>query len=54
MAEEKVENTLLEHFKDIIATDETLRIREFLNDQNISDVAELINELPAFAISSSK
>src|SRR5688572_11814216 len=48
MAEEKVENNLLEHFKDIIATDETLRIREFLNDQNISDVAELINELPEF------
>ena len=48
MAEEKVENNLLEDFRDVISTDDTLRIREFLNDQNISDVAELINELPEF------
>ena len=48
MAEEIEETNLLEDFKDIIATDDTLRIREFLNDQNISDVAELINELPEY------
>jgi magnesium transporter len=48
MAEEIEENNLLEDFREIIATDDTLRIREFLNDQNISDVAELINELPEY------
>ena len=48
MAEEKVENSLLEEFQEIIASDDTLRIREFLNDQNISEVAELINELPEY------
>ena len=48
MAEEKEENSLLESFQEIILTDDTLRIREFLNDQNISDVAELINEFPEY------
>jgi len=48
MAEEIEESNLVEDFKKIIATDDTLRIREFLNDQNISDVAELINELPEY------
>jgi len=48
MAEEIEDNALLEEFKEIIATDDTLSIREFLNDQNISDVAELINELPEY------
>lgn len=48
MAEEIEESNLVEDFKEIIATDDTLRIREFLNDQNISDVAELINELPEY------
>lgn len=48
MAEEKEENNLVETFKEIIATDDTLKSREFLNDQNISDVAELINELPEY------
>jgi magnesium transporter len=48
MAEEIEESNLVEDFREIIATDDTLRIREFLNDQNISDVAELINELPEY------
>jgi magnesium transporter len=48
MAEEIEESNLVEDFKEMIATDDTLRIREFLNDQNISDVAELINELPEY------
>ncbi len=48
MAEEIEESNLVEHFKELITTDDTLRIREFLNDQNISDVAELINELPEY------
>lgn len=48
MAGEKEETTLQEDFKEIIATGDTLRIREFLNDQNISDVAELINEFSEY------
>lgn len=48
MAEEKEETTLLDDFKEIVASDDKLRIREFLNDQNISDVAELINEFPEY------
>ncbi|MEO5999225.1 MAG: magnesium transporter [Chitinophagaceae bacterium] len=38
-----------EQFKEIIATEDKLQIREFLNDQNISDIAELIYELEDYA-----
>ncbi len=48
MADEKEINILLEDFSEIIATDDTLRIREFLNIQNISDVAELIYKFPEY------
>ncbi len=37
-----------EQFEDVIATDDKLQITDFLNDQNISDVAELINEYPEY------
>jgi magnesium transporter len=37
-----------EQFEQLIATEDKLAIREFLNDQNISDVAELINVYPDF------
>jgi magnesium transporter len=37
-----------EQFEDAIATDDKLKIADFLNDQNISDVAELINEYPEY------
>lgn len=37
-----------EQFEDVIATDDKLQIADFLNDQNISDVAELINEYPEY------
>jgi magnesium transporter len=37
-----------EQFEQLIATEDKLAIREFLNDQNISDVAELINAYPDF------
>lgn len=40
--------TLKEQFLEVIQTDDVLAIREFLNDQNISDVAELIDEFPEF------
>lgn len=40
--------TLQEQFLDIVQKEEVLQIREFLNDQNISDVAELIREFPEY------
>ena len=48
MAEEKVENSLVETFQELVGSDDKLGIREFLNDQNISDVAQLINEMPEY------
>lgn len=39
---------LSEQFERIIATEDKLQIRDFLNDQKISDVAELINEYPEY------
>ncbi len=39
---------LMEQFEQIIALDDKLQIADFLNDQNISDVAELINEYPEY------
>lgn len=42
------EQNLLEKFEQIIATENKLEIREFLDDQNIADVAELINEYPDY------
>mgnify|MGYP001484222913 FL=1 len=44
----EIEN-LREQFLELVSREEVLPIREFLNDQNISEVAELINELPEFA-----
>jgi magnesium transporter len=38
-----------DQFEKIIATEDKLQIREFLNDQNISDIAELIYEFEDFA-----
>ncbi|MEN9685050.1 MAG: hypothetical protein RLZZ28_836 [Bacteroidota bacterium] len=37
---------IFEQFEQLIAKEDKLEIREFLDDQNISDVAELINEFP--------
>jgi magnesium transporter len=42
------QTTLKEQFLEIVQQEDVLQIREFLNDQNISDVAELINELPEY------
>jgi magnesium transporter len=39
---------IAEQFEQLIATEDKLAIREFLDDQNISDVAELINAYPDF------
>ena len=37
-----------EQFLEIVQSEDVLQIREFLNNQNISDVAELINEFPDY------
>jgi len=39
---------IFEQFDQLIAKEDKLEIREFLDDQNISDVAELINEYPEY------
>ena len=38
------EISIQEQFEEVIASDDKLTIQNFLNDQNISDVAELIYE----------
>ena len=51
MAEEldlEKEMSLNEAFEQLIATEDKLAISEFLNDQNISDVADLIYEFPDY------
>lgn len=40
--------TLLEQFETVIKTEDKLQIREFLDDQNISDVAMLVEEMPDY------
>jgi magnesium transporter len=48
MSLELEQPNLFEQFDLLIAKEDTLEIREFLNDQNISDVADLINEYPEY------
>ena len=48
MSLELEQPTLLEQFEAVIQTEDRLKIREFLDDQNISDVAELVHEFPEF------
>lgn len=40
--------SLFEQFEALIRQEDTLEIRAFLNEQNISEVAELINEYPEY------
>ena len=40
--------SLKEQFEAIIATDDKIAIRDFLNDQNISEVADLVYEYPDY------
>lgn len=45
----EVENTdLKEQFTEVIQSEDVLRIKDFLNNQNISDVADLIYEFPDY------
>jgi len=48
MALDMEEISLQQQFEEIIASEDKLAIKEFLNDQNISDVADLIYENPDF------
>lgn len=48
MSLELEQQTILEQFEAIIKTENKLQIREFLDDQNISDVAMLVEEFPDF------
>jgi len=42
------QQTLLEQFEAVIKTEDKLQIREFLDDQNISDVEKLVEEFPEY------
>jgi len=44
MSLELEESSMEEQFLDVVQSDDVLRIKEFLNHQNISDVAELISK----------
>ncbi len=48
MLPETEEISLQQQFEEVIASENKLAIQEFLNDQNISDVAELIYENPDY------
>lgn len=48
MSLELEQPTILEQFESVIQTEDRLMIREFLDDQNISDVAFLVDEFPDF------
>ncbi len=49
MATDTEQEEVKDQFLQVISTDEVLAIREFLNHQNISDVARLIDEFPEHA-----
>ncbi len=42
------ETSMEEKFLAVVQSDDVLRVKDFLNDQNISDVAELIGKYPDF------
>lgn len=48
MSLEIEQQTLLEQFEAVIKTEDKLQIREFLDDQNISDVEKLVEEFPEY------
>jgi magnesium transporter len=48
MAEEKDVTSLTEQFLEVIRMDDVLAVREFLDEQNISEVAALIDDLPDY------
>ncbi|MES2005254.1 MAG: magnesium transporter [Bacteroidota bacterium] len=48
MSLELEQPNIFEQFEQLISKEDKLEIREFLDDQNISDVADLINEYPEY------
>jgi magnesium transporter len=48
MSLELDQQSIHEQFEQLIATEDKLAIRQFLDDQNIADVADLINEYPDY------
>src|ERR1700749_4019366 len=49
MSPEQEQTSVKDEFLELVQkSDDVLRIRDFLNDQNISDVAELIYEFPEY------
>ncbi|MBZ4192086.1 magnesium transporter [Niabella beijingensis] len=48
MSFEAEDKTLVESFKEVIATEDKLDIKKFLDAQNITDVVDLIYEMPEF------
>lgn len=48
MSLELEQTTLQEQFEAVIQTEDKLQIRDFLNHQNISDVAKLVDEFPDY------
>lgn len=48
MSLELEQMSIEEQFEQLLANEDKLAIRDFLNDQNISDVAELINKYPEY------
>ncbi len=48
MSLELEQQTIQEQFENVIKTEDKLQIREFLDDQNISDVAELVEEFSEY------
>jgi magnesium transporter len=48
MSLELEQQSIHEQFEQVIATEDRLAIRQFLDDQNIADVADLINEYPDY------
>ncbi len=48
MSLELEQPSLLEQFEAIIQTEDKLQIRDFLNQQNISDVADLVDKFPDY------
>lgn len=49
MADETEDINLLEQAKELLERDDKEALKEFLDDQNISDVADIINEYPDYA-----
>lgn len=45
---EEIELSIQDEFLQVIATQDTLKIAEFLNNQNISDVVQLVEEFPDY------